>query len=495
MIKKAILFFKTLNKLKVRVLIVCLIFISTSVIYEFSFHTKFPTFQKRKDASGFSINKAKHFSYFHYYNNLFPLATLDTNLIYSKDGANYLINNRGENLIMEYEHWSRLGENARIFAFLPNSIIRGSPKKPSIKLFNHLVFTLCLIMCFLGFSYANKNTLGILLVFLTLITPYFWHEVYQSQNIFGILIPLFLGLIGLNSYFLFYPKTRVIPFILTPLLSGILIGFFSEIRGEIIILFGSLLLIYILGKNIKLAYKTIAIITLALSLFGTKKSIVSYFDYKFKEAYSIVKSKGGHVYDGNRINAHKFWHPIFCGLGDFDDKYNYKWNDRVAYKYAIPILKTKYGMNITYSGKLHLDEFYDDANVYYKKFDEIDEYEEVVKNKVLKDIKNDPIWYISILIKRINRVLIETLPFHWIGWLSLPFIFLLFKQKKWSYLKLIFIGLPLSFTPIFIYSGGFSTHNTVIGIIIIALIINLLLKRFCLRFTQFMSNKNHKTYN
>ena len=74
-------------------------------------------------------------------------------------------------------------------------------------------------------------------------------------------------------------------------------------------------------------------------MFITKSSVKNYFDNNFNETYSLVKKNNGHVYDGGRISGHMLWHPIFCGLGDFDKKYGYKWNDRLAYEYAIPVLK------------------------------------------------------------------------------------------------------------------------------------------------------------
>ena len=30
------------------------------------------------------------------------------------------------------------------------------------------------------------------------------------------------------------------------------------------------------------------------------------------------------------VAGHAFWYPVFCGLGDFDTKYGYEWNDRVG---------------------------------------------------------------------------------------------------------------------------------------------------------------------
>ena len=174
-IRELISLLKGLSSQKINLIVVGIIIFSNVLFYIASGHMEFSSIQKRTDASGFSHDKAQHFVYFHYYKNLFPLATLDTNLVYSEAGADDLIQNHGKNLIMEYQHWSRLGENARIFAYYPNSLLRGSPQNPSIRVFNSLVFTLCLVLCYLGFSRAKRPLLGIIAVLILMLTPYFRH--------------------------------------------------------------------------------------------------------------------------------------------------------------------------------------------------------------------------------------------------------------------------------------------------------------------------------
>ncbi|MDD2199596.1 MAG: hypothetical protein PHE08_07720, partial [Bacteroidales bacterium] len=102
----------------------------------------------RKDASGFTYDNAKNFIYFYYYTGYFPLASMNDSIVYSKQGAMTEIEENGENLIMEFKHWSRLGENARIFMFLPYAVLKKSPENPSIILANTLLFILALMALF-----------------------------------------------------------------------------------------------------------------------------------------------------------------------------------------------------------------------------------------------------------------------------------------------------------------------------------------------------------
>jgi len=207
-------------------------------------------------------------------------------------------------------------------------------------------------------------------------------------------------------------------------------------------------------------------------------SVTKYFENNYKQTYQLVEENKGHVYNGKKIEHHLFWHPIFCGLGDFDNKYGYEWQDRVAFRYSIPILKEKYGLDFKYSDDLSLDEYYDKDSLYYKYLAEFDAYEEIMKDKVTSDIKADPWWYTSILFKRIARILTNTLPFAYLGWIFIILLYFLIRKKRYKLLKLLIVSLPLSFTPLFIYSGSNATYNSFFPIITLAIIISLLIENF-----------------
>lgn len=434
--------------------------------------------QQRKDASGFSIDKGQKFAYFNYYTGNFPLATLNDSLVYSEQGALNEIKTNGKGLIMEYQHWSRLGEHARIWAFLPDAWLKGSPKKPSIKTFNALLFIIALISIFISFYRINKPVFGALLVLIVSVTPFFVYEVYGNENIFGLLATVFLICLSLNLPVLFNKTSNLQKTIAAALISGVFIGFFSEFRNELSILFFSILLIYLFANQF-IIWKRLLLISLTLLTFWvTKSGLREWFDYQYNQTVELVAKNNGHVYTGKRIEGHKFWHPVFCGLGDFDRKYGYVWNDRIAYEYATPILNNKYDLNISYSGELHTDNYYDTDSLYYIKFDEIEAYETVVRDKVISDIKNDPIWYLEILGKRLIRILSATLPIPFVGWLLIPLSFLLIRRKEYQYLKLIVISLPLSLSTFIIYSDNGSTYNSLFGYFILIISLLLIVRRY-----------------
>jgi len=458
----------------VKALIVVLLSIITINIglYSFSSQIKFSSSQARNDASGFTFGFAKKFIYFYYYTGDFPLATTNTSLKYSKKAALDEIKVNGNDLIMEYYHWSRLGEHARILAFLPNIWISGSPLKPSIRFFNCLIFIIALLILYSGFWYSKKASFGFLLVFLVNTTPFYLFEVFVNQNIFGLLGATFFIALGVNLYFFHTKKTLFFWGLIVSVFTGIVIGFFSEFRNEVSIVLLSVILIYFLANTFKILYKIGLIIVLIFSFNSTKKVFRNYFNTKFEKTLELVGLHGGHVYNGAKISGHNFWHPLYCGLGDFDTKYGYEWNDLAAYKYAIPKLNEKYNMKLKYSfGQYHLDEYYDKARKYYVKPEELKYYEIVMKEKVLSDIKSDPLWYLEIIWKRTIRVLSLTLPYSYLGFIMLPLLYYLIGQKKWHWLKLLIVSMPLSATSIVVFSGKGTTYNSVFGYFVVIIIV------------------------
>jgi hypothetical protein len=452
-------------------IILSVVLVNTGIYILTDYFPVTESIQSRKDATGFCHPYASQFIYFYYYTGYFPLSTLDTNLIFSKEEAVNQILVNGESLTMEYKHWARLGENARIWTFIPNAVLKCSPEKPSVKLFNAIIFTLSLIIFFAGFKKSDKPLFGLIIIALINFTPFFIYEVYSRENIFGILASGFLMVTGLNINVLFNKNPGFIKFLFPAIISGLLIGLFSEIRNETSNILVSIILIYLLANNMKLYLRGGLIILILLSFLGSKNLIKYYFDNNFAKTTELVSQFKGHVYTGGRIGGHKFWHPVFCGLGDFGQKYGYEWNDRVAYKYAVPVLNEKYNMDIKYSGELYTDQYYDTAGLYYIKFDEIPEYENVVKEKVLSDIKSDPGWYAEIIGKRIVRNLNRTLPFPFVGWLILPLIYILIRRKNREMLKLLIISLPLSATSVLIFSDKGVTYNSMFPYFIITILL------------------------
>ena len=455
-------------------------------------YDKIPTSPEyiRQGTSGFSHSKAKHFLYFFHQKGIFPLASRMDSAFTAADhtpaGADKIIAEHGETLVNEWEHWSRLGESARIFCFLPGAYIYGTAK-PTIRPFNAMVLLFVLMFTWYMFWHYKRPWLGMFIILLAGSSPYVLAEIYRRENIFGVMA--MHGLFQLALHLPLFKGKFKWKYLIIPAVAGIAIATAVNIRGEMLPIIASCFVIYLVNKEIKWLQRIALVAVLLVSYVGVKKGWESYFESKWTNALEVVTENGGNPYTGSRTGGHMFWHPVYCGLGDYDTEKGYKWHDTVPYTYAIPVLKEKYGIDLAYSGKYYIDEYYDDEEWYYKKFDEIPEYEEVVKEKVLADIKSDFGWYAMIVIKRIGGFFNNTSPVHlnfanfriwipWIGWLVLPILFLLWRIKAGFELKLLLFTLPMAASSIIIYGGGNSTYNSIFHLIGLALLFSWLFEDY-----------------
>jgi hypothetical protein len=130
-----------------------------------------------------------------------------------------------------------------------------------------------------------------------------------------------------------------------------------------------------------------------------------------------VKAAGGHPYDGPRHIHHFVWHALWCGLGDFDTRYGYEWNDVKGVEYAMPIMKARGFVAVGHPrikpqpfDGLTLWVYWDRGRKYARTLFETPEYAAVIREKVIHDITRDPGWFLTILAKRAWRILTSATP-------------------------------------------------------------------------------------
>lgn len=437
------------------------------LLYILSMPLQYSDIQSRKDASGYEYEYGKRFLYFYYYTGHFPLTTIDSPLVYSKHSAEEKIVNNGNNLMMEYKHWSRLGEHARIWCLMPGAWWRMSPQYPTLTIFNALIFAISLMTLYHGFYKSGNALAGIAILIIIFLTPYFWYEVFENQNIFALLHCIFFIIVGFTLPYILHVKKISIYTLVFISIIAMAISVGSEMRNEIIVLLAVLMLAILFFKSYSIWYKSIWVAWVFIICVCSKMLVRYYFDKKYEACTQMVKNVGGHVYNGKRIAGHNFWHPVFCGLGDFDTQKGYAWHDTVAYHYAMPLLQKQVNTPLYYSGRYHLDNYYDSAHKYYIKFDEIPQYEKIVKDKVISDIKNEPFWYMQILTKRIVQILYCTLPFPYLGFWAIIGCFYFTRKKEYDYVKLILLSLPLSANAFIIYALKGATYNGMWGYMIL----------------------------
>ena len=206
------------------------------------------------------------------------------------------------------------------------------------------------------------------------------------------------------------------------------------------------------------------------------RGYTKFFKHKFDASHGMMVRAGGTPYTGPLPIYHEIWHAVFCGLGDFDTKYGYKWDDRVAYKHAYPILAGKYGLTLPpwEPDWYTFNATYDGTGKYPIFFSEAEHYHDIIREKVVGDITRDPLWYLDILWKRTVRVLEKTppvsvhigkQPLHTtsavIGYASVALGVFLALSRRWTLLKILVFTLPLSAPALIIYSDrGMTNYST-----------------------------------
>ena len=177
----------------------------------------------------------------------------------------------------------------------------------------------------------------------------------------------------------------------TAVLSGVLLGTFRQIRTEPTLVVGAAVLVYLTATHLRLWRRVLLVLLVGASFVSTMAVWRGYFEHKYAEAYEVVKAAGGHTYDGPRHPYHFFWHALWCGLGDFDRKYGYEWADVAAFSYAWPILQRRYHYDPVGFPPVTADPwdpltfgvYWDKDRLYARTVQEIPEYIEIVRDKVL----------------------------------------------------------------------------------------------------------------
>jgi hypothetical protein len=252
-----------------------------------------------------------------------------------------------------------------------------------------------------------------------------------------------------------------------PIATGVLVATIRTFRSEPAPILASAAFAYLVLRSLPHLYRVGLVAALAGAVVVTQVAWNHWFDVKHEQARATVDALGGHAFPGPIRHYHHFWHPVWCGLGDFDMTRGYVWDDTKALAYAKPILEREYGEFVpasTFHALSDDREYWDHAHVYKKLPYDIPHYNEIIRDKVLGDIKQDPAWYAKILYRRVKRVLLETTPVRltgWSGWLTIPGVsglwFLPCLVSMWIvrarfFARLLLFTLPTTTTAVVVYS-------------------------------------------
>lgn len=440
----------------------------------------------RTDATGLNFAAASSFTYFYYYLNLYPIAAQKEYLKYSREEAIKLLHNLAIPLFTDNSFYILWGEHGKSLILLFDAGLKNSPESLTVKNFNFVVFVSSLILLLVSAFIYKQAVFGILFTVFMGSNPFLIYELYGRENIFGLggvmlifclafLFPLIFSKKQLNKYYL----------IATSVVLGLVLGFMAHIRTEYLVVALSCVFVYWTSKTVTPKNRLLLTLLFLFSFLVCSRGLELYFNNLIETTYSKLGKSGRTPPDvkATRATYHKFWHPLYVGLSDFDNKYGIAWSDAVAYKKAEKYLMDKYPEK--YRVMPNREEWSVQP-----------EYNEFIKQEVVTLLKNDPLWYVGIVGKRIIKLFSNVTPlgvsldsnFYKIplsGWVFLPTTILLIKKKQFEYLKVLLFSISLSIPIIAIHSSknitGISVYHIFNIAILASLAINFLLNKYAMR--------------
>jgi len=438
------------------------------VFWQFGFSANSATLDATyRDRAASGVQQADRFVYFLYYLDLFPVGTTVPNPELSEAGARRILAESPGSLVQDFGWTWFAGDRGRIYLFLFDAWLKGAPWNPSVRPFHRLVFTLSLCALFASLWWVRRPLLGGITVLLLGSNPFQLFEVHANENIHGWPITTAILVVAMHvPYFASSKLDRRYRWLL-PVATGALVATIRTVRSEPATILASALLSYLLLSG--LAWRRRALMSgLLIAAFTlTGMTWNRWFEHKHDEAASLLAKIGGHPFPGPIRQYHHFWHPVWCGLGDFGGNYGYVWKDEAALAYAKPILERKYHEHVPvddFGRQFGAEEYFDAQKVYKRLPFDIPYYNEVVRDKVLHDIGHHPLWYAGILAKRAWRLLSETTPVrvawtsHWVtipmhGLVLLPLAALLFAARSRFLLAFLLFTLSTCLPAMIVYSG------------------------------------------
>jgi hypothetical protein len=362
----------------------------------------------------------------------------------------------------------RSGDRGRVFLYFPDALwFRRHAEVPRLRPAHALAWMASLCVLFAGFWAARRPILGAIIVAFVGSSAFALHHVYWEENVFCWPFIALAATLGLHAPLLDgRPPARWVPWGVAAL-TGLLLGAIRTVRSEPVALLASAAMVYLALRG-SWARRVALVVTLVGIFSVTSAAYARFFVANSAQVAQVLRAVGGVPYTGPVEPFHEFWHPVWCGLGDFDAKYGFAWDDRQAYRYALPILEARAGRRLDLdTAHGNQSSSYDGAGRYPRFFSETPGYHQVIRERVLTAIREDPRWYGTILLQRAQRILRETTPVQlawgaerkrftrsWVGWGSLALLAALSLRRDGPSVRLLLFSTPLSLNAWLIYSGG-----------------------------------------
>lgn len=428
------------------------------------------------------------FYFFHHY-GLFPVGALDVpRLGRSKQAAAEFVAQHGDRLEMDFgwpTNTPRFGDYGKLFLFYPDLLLRGDPTQPSVLPFNQFLFIIALLAVFWAFWLEGYGLLGGLIVVLVGSNPFQIYETYGRANIFS--IPISVALIALAVHLRLLTRRKGIDGLawVIAIVSAAVLATFREVRAEASVVAVSAIATYLVARAPLVQRLLVVAAFVAVSML-TGYAWTKYWDRQFAQAEQFVARAGGNVFRPQGDQHHAVWHAMFCGLGDFGADRGFSWDDRDAFQWATMRSATNPNpIPFHYAGGYYFTETFDGRH--HVAPTDSPEYNQLVRARVLSEIRRDPLWYGGILFNRWLAIQRDatpaalslgsmTLAVPGTGWLTLPVLLFALWRRKFFHATVILFVLSLSAVALLVYSGKGMTYYGIAHLVALAVAVDLVVR-------------------
>jgi hypothetical protein len=304
-----------------------------------------------------------------------------------------------------------------------------------------IAFIASLISLWVSFCWVKRYAVGAATVLFLGSNPFQLAEVYRGASAFSWPITSAILLLA-GSLPFFYRRLNVWYAFAYTLLSAILLGGLALVRPECIFLVVSVCGVFWFFSELDLRKRlgglALHLGAVALVLLGCS----SYLEGKVE------------------VTRH-FWHSMYIGLGDLDQKYGHVPSDEQAYLVASEVAS---------EGVVGAPA-----------------YEPLMAKLFGMRVGGDPIWYAGILLRRTLRMLTDTTPLsvqfgsyriaaYWSGLLWLLTLGFAFYRRKNRDIGLLLFALPMSLSALLVYSGQGQTFYSLSHLMTATVLVSWLLE-------------------
>lgn len=426
---------------------------------------------------------------------IYPLSTMQTPRADTRAEAERIIREAPRDLYVDRGLTFRSGDRGRVYLYWADKWLRPTAhdsRNPKLWPAGSAGFIVGLCGVWAGLWWLRRPILGALLVALLGSNPFQIYAAHYQENVFGWPINTMLLLLALNLP-LFDGATRrsKLPWVIA-IGSGLLLATLRTVRSEPAALVSSIAVVYLLARGQSVWRRAALVVALVATFVGAGRLYARHFVAQVEAVNHFISARGGVPYLGPVEPYHEFWHPVWCGLGDFDTKYQYQWDDLAAYRSVVRSMRSRPDQHPALDETRWAQPIYYDREQYYEMyFSEAPGFHELIRRKVLADIERDPKWYVEILKKRLEYALEHTTPVtfrldgkqSWrmdsslwgLFWIGCALYF--FARGDRFALALLLFSVPLSATSLIVYSGGGLTYYACAHLFAAALAVHEALRR------------------